>query len=301
MDLRRLEVLVAVAESATLAEAARRLGMTQPGVSQALKALEAEAGFLVARKNGRKLELTPAARRLAADAATALHCVAVSIDASRAISEGKAGLIRIAFTPSTLAAIAGETLRALRAEAPSLAFELFEMPTNDQVAALLDGRIDAGFLHPPVDADLELVPLLDEPLLAVLPADHPAAGLDRLPLQILRDTPFVLYPRTRGPVLYDRIIAACEAAGFAPRIAESVLPWHAAMALAAMGFGVALAPERLADSPPRGAVARPLHDVRLTVPHALAMPRRRRVSAEARLVELARATARLLPSMQLVE
>ncbi|MDX2235085.1 MAG: LysR family transcriptional regulator [Hyphomonadaceae bacterium] len=292
MDLRRLEVLVAVAESPTLAHAARRLGMTQPGVSQALKALEGEAGFLLARKTGRKLELTPAGRRLAADAATALHCVAVSVDASRAISEGKAGLIRIAFTPATLATVAGETLRSLRAQAPDLAFELFEMSTNDQVSALLDGRIDAGFLHPPIDADLELTVLLDEPLLAVLPADHPAAGLDEAPLAMLRDTPFVLYPRPMGPVLYDKIIAACQAAGFAPRIAESVLPWNAAMALAAMGFGVALTPRRLADAPPRGAVARPLSDVRLTVPHALAMPRRRRVDAEARLIALARAAAR---------
>jgi DNA-binding transcriptional LysR family regulator len=289
MDLRRLEVLVAVAESATLADAARRLGMTQPGVSQALKALEGEAGFLIARKNGRKLELTPAARRLAADAATALHCVAVSIEASRAISEGKAGLIRIAFTTSTLAGAGARTLKALRAQAPSLAFELFDMPTDDQVAALLDGRIDAGFLHPPVEADLDVFPLFQDPLLAVLPADHPAAGLEQVPLALLRDTPLILFPRARGPVLYDRIIAACEGADFAPKLAESVLPWGAAMSLAAIGLGFAFVPKSLADAPPHGAVAKPLSDAALSVPHALALPRRRRTEAETQLLALARA------------
>jgi DNA-binding transcriptional LysR family regulator len=242
--------------------------------------------------HSRKLELTPAAQRLAADAATALHCVAVSIDASRAISAGKAGLIRVAFTPASLAAHAGEALKALRAEAPDLRFELFEMPSNDQVDALRDGRIDAGFLHPPIEADLDFLALPDEPMSAVLGAAHAPVDAGPIELSALQHTPLILFPRSRGSVLYDRIISACHAAGFTPRLAESVLGWPAAMTLAALGFGATLAPQSLAQTPPAGAVALPLIGAGLTLPHALATSRRQRVAAETRLIEITRAMAR---------
>ena len=126
--------------------------------------------------------------------------------------------------------------------------------------------LDVGFVRTVVQkqAGITIHPLIEEPMLAAFPEGHRLGRTDegRLPLEALANEPFVLYRRSTGAGLYDSIIAACNAAGFAPR-REQEAPWvGATLNLVAAGLGVTLVPEsfnrlrlegvayrRLADQP----------------------------------------------------
>jgi DNA-binding transcriptional LysR family regulator len=69
--------------------------------------------------------------------------------------------------------------------------------------------------------DLQLRSLLDEPMLVVLPASHPAARSAKVDLRLMRDDALILTPRGIGQTLYDTVISACRRAGFEPILGQS--------------------------------------------------------------------------------
>ena len=54
--------------------------------------------------------------------------------------------------------------------------------------------------------------------LAALPADHPLARLQRVPLERLKDERFLAFERHHGPLMFDTVIATCMRHGFSPRL-----------------------------------------------------------------------------------
>lgn len=102
------------------------------------------------------------------------------------------------------------------------------------------------------------VALFDEPLVAVLPAGHRLAGYQLLPADALREEPFVLWPRWRSPVLYDRLFSPSGSLGFAPRVAQEVNGVQTNLALVAAGVGVSLLPASVRVLAHTGVVFRPL-------------------------------------------
>jgi DNA-binding transcriptional LysR family regulator len=90
--------------------------------------------------------------------------------------------------------------------------------------------------------DLIVEPLVDEDMLAVLPANHRLNRRRRVDLANLADDSFIVFPRPIGPDLYDSIISACREAGFAPSISMESPQISSAANLVAAGFGVAVVP-----------------------------------------------------------
>ncbi len=88
--------------------------------------------------------------------------------------------------------------------------------------------------------------ILQEPYVAALPRAHPLAARRSIALAELSDDAFVLYPARPEPSVTGLIVAACAAAGFAPRLAQEVLHLQTAIGLIAAGVGVSLVPEAAA-------------------------------------------------------
>jgi len=110
----------------------------------------------------------------------------------------------------------------------------------DRVA---ERQLDAALVRMPLNCrDLIVEPLVDEDMLAVLPANHRLSRRRRVDLADLADDPFILFPRPIGPDLYDSIISACREAGFAPSIGMESPQISSAANLVAAGFGVAVVP-----------------------------------------------------------
>jgi DNA-binding transcriptional LysR family regulator len=122
-------------------------------------------------------------------------------------------MIRIGFTGSaSFNPIVPSLIQDYRARFPGVAVSLVESGTSQLVESLRAGRVDAAFIRSPslaVDR-LTVVPILEEEMVIALPAQHELAASSSLRLATLAREPFILFPRTNSPELYDHIVEACK-------------------------------------------------------------------------------------------
>lgn len=166
-------------------------------------------------------------------------------------------------------------VRQFKTQFPDVHLELTRIQTNEQVKALIEGDIHAGFLHPPVDTQsLSYEVIYQEPLVAVIPSAHPLAKDASYPISIKAFTrePIVIFPRQRGPVLYDSVISFCKEAGFTPNIAQEAFPQRTILGLVAAGVGIALIHSSAQQIAQQGTVARPIIEQTPVVQTVIAWP-----------------------------
>ena len=263
IELRRLQAFVAVAEERHITRAAERLGMQQPPLSRLLQGLEAQLGCRLLNRRPRGVEPIEAGLTLLEEARAVLARAATVEDAVRRTLRGEAGRLAVGFTSSAaLHPFVPATIRHFREARPGVQMELDEAGTAELVEAVLAGRLDAAFVRSPVGAvaGLRAEPLLEEPMLAALPAGHRLAldGGPALPLADLASDPFVLYRRRSGPGLYDAILAACREAGFTPTVVQEAPRLPATLSLVASGLGVSVVPASIRHATPPGIAYRAL-------------------------------------------
>jgi DNA-binding transcriptional LysR family regulator len=260
MELRQLRYFVAVAEERHFGRAAERLHISQPPLSQQIRRLENEIGAPLLRRTTRRVELTAGGEVMLARARDILAALDGATEDARRAANGEFGRLAIGFTGSatydTLPVLAG----ALREALPGVVLDLRgELLTPAQVAGLLDGSLDLGVLRPPVrERELEIEILRREPLVAVLPDAHRLAGAAIVPLEELRDEPFVTYPSHFRSVLHDAVEETCAAHGFRPRVALEASETATLVSFVAAGLGVSLVPDSVRHMTVHGAVYRPL-------------------------------------------
>jgi DNA-binding transcriptional LysR family regulator len=143
-----------------------------------------------------------------------------------------------------------------------VSLSLREATTDAQMEDLREGRIDVGFLLPPVtEPEVESVPVLREPLIAALPEHHPlAAGSGAIALAELANTPFIITPRRMAPGLYDDIVSFCHAAGFSPQVTQEAIQMQTVISLVSAEMGVALIPRSLKNLQRTGVVYKSLKE-----------------------------------------
>ncbi|MBV9799721.1 MAG: LysR family transcriptional regulator [Solirubrobacterales bacterium] len=263
MELRHLRYFIAVAEERHFGRAAARLHIAQAPLSQQIRRLEAELGEPLLYRTTRSVELAPAGEVLLERGREILVAVDSAIDDARRAARGEYGRLAIGFTGSVTYAVLPSLAAALRQELPGVMLDLRgELLTPAQVAQLTAGTLDLGLLRPPVrERDLSTEVLQSEPLIAVLPQSHPLADSDAVPLEQLKDDPFVAYPSHFRSVLHDAVEDACAAHGFKPLAAHEVAETATLVSFVAAGLGVSLVPASVRHMTVHGAIYRPLtHD-----------------------------------------
>jgi DNA-binding transcriptional LysR family regulator len=263
VELRHLRYFVAVAEERHFGRAAERLHIAQPPLSQQIRRFEAELGEPLLYRTTRSVELAPAGEALLERAREILAAFDSAVEDARRAARGEYGRLAIGFTGSSTYAMLPTIAAAMRTELPGVVLDLQgELLTPAQVARLIDGTLDLGLLRPPVrERELSTEVLHSEPLLAVLPDSHPLANAEAVPLELLRDEPFVTYPSHFRSVVHDAVEDACAAHGFKPVAAHEVAETATLVSFVAAGLGVSLVPASVRNMTVEGAVYRPLiHD-----------------------------------------
>lgn len=258
MELRHLRYFVAVAETLSFTEAARRLAMSQPPLSQQIRDLEIELGTKLLLRSSRRVSLTAAGGAFLAQARLILAEAERAMDEARAIGAGRFGTLDIGLTGAVLLGGLGRLVAAYQQVSPGVRVRLHEMPPDEQETALRAGRLDLCFVrNPGADDALRAEPAWRETVGVALPHRHRLAGRRRLALAELRDEDFVFFRRTNSRFA-EHLWQCCVGAGFAPRIAQEVVEAQAVLALVADGFGIALLPESACRLVPPEIVFRPL-------------------------------------------
>ncbi|MBR0646774.1 LysR family transcriptional regulator [Roseomonas hellenica] len=265
MELRHLRYFVVVAQEGHITRAAERLGMQQPPLSQQIKALEHQLDVQLFRRKARGVELTEAGRTFLADALTVLACVDEAVEAARRTASGKQGRLRIGLPPSgPFHPFVPRMIRRFRETYPLVSVSMEECLRAELVDGLRAGTLDVAFIRasiaPPEGLDVHL--LMDEPMVAALPAAHalarPGPRAGALPLERLAAETFIVYARLQGPALYEATLAACSKAGFSPRLGQEAPRIISALSLVASGIGVTLVPASMQRMTMDGVVFRPL-------------------------------------------
>jgi DNA-binding transcriptional LysR family regulator len=298
MELRHLRYFVAVAEEGHVTRAAARLGIQQPPLSQQIRALETELEVQLFHRKPRGVELTPAGEALLAEARIVLNGAEHAITAARRAARGEAGRLGLGFTSSaSFHPLVPRLIREFREASPLVSLTLEEAGTAELVDGLRAERIDAAFVRSPIGpaADLTIRSVLEEEMVAVLPAGHRLAASTttaRLPLIALESETFILYRRPLGPGLYDAIIAACQRAGYSPRIGQEAPRMLATLSLVAAGLGITLIPASMQRIGMEGLAYRAIQrKAGLAAPLNLACRRGETAPAVRRFLALARAAA----------
>ena len=241
MESEKCRALLCAIDKGSITSAAEAMGYTISGISRMMASLENEIGFPLLRR-GREgvtptrecLRLLPAMRELVAQAE---QCRQTAGELRGLVS----GTIAIATFSSVAAHWLPNMICRFHTDFPNIDFEVLmgDYPVIEQW--ILQGRADYGFLHLPARADLETVCLEEDELMVVLPPEHPLAQLEQVPIEALREVPFILLDKAGNR---DRdIMQVFERSGVVPQVRFSTLDDYAVMSMVEHGLGVSILPK----------------------------------------------------------
>jgi len=242
LDPRFLRAFVAVAERGSFSGAAAALHLTQPALSRRIGELEAALGVRVFDRTSRRVEITAAGEDLLARCQDMLKAGEALQERSRALAQGKAGILRVGCAPMIMESVVAPALAQYHRRFPEVELQLREYGGRQAVDAVLAGELHAAVASPE-ERGLHTELLFPWRLLAVVPARHPLARARTVVLSQIAGLPLLTLPQGFGSrALFD---AACETAGIHPDIRMEATSAHTLVTAAREGYGVAVVPSVL--------------------------------------------------------
>lgn len=246
MELRHLRYFLCVAEEMHFGRAAKRLGISQPPLSQQIRAMEEELGVRLFERTSRRVQLTEAGVLFLPEAKATLRQADIAMQIARRAGRGETGRLRVGF--STSVAFVPEIMNALaqfRQRNPLVALQLDEMPRGEQLDRLESGELDIGILRvfDPLDLSREFQAscLQRDGMIMAMRRDHPLAWRVAKPtLDDLRGEPLIMFGAINGAGFNENLIAWCDKAGFRPNISIEATSFATLLGLTASGFGVSI-------------------------------------------------------------
>ncbi|WP_432246916.1 LysR family transcriptional regulator [Streptomyces sanyensis] len=241
MEIRELQWFVALAESEHVTSAAERLNIAQPTLSRALARLERRVGVALFDRQQNRLHLNKYGEVFRAHAIRAISEIDRAEQRIATLIDPDTGTIALGFLHSYGTWLIPGLLAGYHEIAPATTFELCGSAADSVVDGVRRGRLDLGVTSPrPADDLLRWMPLQDEPLSLLVPAEHRLAARHGVWMAELAAEEFlVLQPEFGLRQVADRL---CEAAGFTPRIVMECTELSTLRSLVASGLGVAVVP-----------------------------------------------------------
>jgi LysR family cyn operon transcriptional activator len=239
MNLRHLRTFVAVADCGGIARAAGRLNLTQPAASRQIQALETELEVGLFDRIGRRIQLTSEGEELLARSRRLLSDADSLGERARALKSGQTGTLRVGATPHVIETLVSGFLKHYRRGHPGVDVHLTEQG-GAHLANRLERR-DVQLAHMPAgDERFHGRLLYPMHLLVLVSKEHRLSGHSVVDVSELEDEPLLLLGPDFGSHQWFK--AACQIARVRPRVLlESSAP-HTLVALAAVGYGVAIMP-----------------------------------------------------------
>lgn len=243
MELRHLRYFVTVAEELNFTRAAAVLGTAQPSLSQQIRDLEHELGVQLLVRSKRKVELTEAGAVFLAEARSTLAQAERAVARARNAVLQEEEVLRIGFVPAAEVAVFPDVLPRLAGSFPHVRVRLHSLSTLVQEEALLSNEIDVAFMRPPVYShELLSRTIATEPMLAVVPATHHLAKLERVPPSALDGEPFISGEQQQYGQVHDVVVEYFARHGLCHNVVQYASNVLLNLNLISIGLGISLLP-----------------------------------------------------------
>ena len=254
MEFKQLRSFIEVVHQGGFTQAAKTLHISQSAVSKQVAQLEHSLGVLLLERLGSQVRLTAAGTVVLQRAEGMLRLRNELLSELDDLSDLRRGELRLGLPLLGSDALFAGLFAEYRRRYPNISVQLLEGGSLNIEQAVLSGELELGGSLLPQDPQFAWQPFCDEPLDALLAADHPLAGKASVRLEELADTPFLLYQRSF--VLNERLLQACQQMGFTPREGGRSGQADFLVALVAAGQGVVLLPRVVARGLVRPGVVR---------------------------------------------
>ena len=254
MEFKQLRTFVEVARHGGFTQAAQYLHISQSAVSKQVAQLEHSLGTPLFDRLGSHVRLTAAGNVVLQRAEGMLRLHNELLSELDDLSHLTRGELKLGLPLLGSNALFASLFAEYRRRYPNIQGQLLEGGSLNIEQAVLSGELELGGSLTPKNNTFAYQPFCDEPLDALLPADHPLAESGSVRLEQLAETPFLLYQRSF--VLNDRVLQACQQMGFTPKEGGRSGQSDFLVALVAAGQGVVLLPSVVARGLIRPGVVR---------------------------------------------
>lgn len=259
VELRHLRYFVAVAEERNLSRAALRLHVSQPPLTRQMRQLEELVRARLFERTSRGVQLTQAGMLFLDDARNILDMAERAAERAHSAHVGQIGRLDVAVFGSVMFDRLPRLLAAFRNAHPGVELVFHTMNKGDQIEALRQGRIHAGFSRLTSDhPEMGCATLQHERLLVALPEDHALVARRQVRVRDLDGVPIVLFASGPRPNFTDVVFSLFEREGMRPTLGQAVEDTVTGISLVAAGFGACLVPESASYVKVPGVTFRPL-------------------------------------------
>jgi len=244
MDVRQLELFLAVMDSSSVTRAADRVHLSPGAISLQLHNLAAELRTELFVRSGKRLLPTPAAFRLTEHARAVIKQM---VQLQHDFENDPATDTRpfhFATGVTTLIYRLGGPLRLLRKQYPNTEIRVSVGVTEEIVTGLIDRRFDLGLISLPVSEEhIRVIPLFEEELLCIRPSSTRVRGghISTIRPAELARAPLLLYPKRSN--MRSVIDAFFNEIGLTPHVVMEADDTEAIKSLVEAGFGWSILPE----------------------------------------------------------
>ncbi|MDE1991170.1 MAG: LysR family transcriptional regulator [Rhizobiaceae bacterium] len=269
MELRHLRYFIAVAEEGSVTLAAeKRLHTAQPSLSRQLRDLEIEVGAPLFSRGARGVELTDAGRAFLTHARAAVSEANEAVQAARRAARPAKAVFSVGFLTGQEVDWLPHVTRILRAELPKIEFKVTSMYSPDLAEALQNGEMDLGFLRVEPKPDVTYEVIAKEPIVVILPSDHPLAEGREIDPKALEGETLIGFSDI-AIVLRTVVERYLQEVGVDATPSHRVENFSTVLSLVASLRGVALMPAYVEALLPWSVVSRPLKGEPLSIDLAI--------------------------------
>jgi DNA-binding transcriptional LysR family regulator len=293
LDLHHLKYVLVTAEEGSFQRAAERLKIAPSALSRRIQDLESELGIALFERISGGIQPSYAGGVLIEYSKRIFNEVEAAAEHFRRLAKGQTAVLRVALNGiAPQLPIIPALFRNFRARHPETELKLLSLPSDEQLCALRDASIDAGFLfgRPESEPDLAYLRLASHRFVLGLPAQHRLAQQAEIRLDDLADEDFVMFTRAHNRSIYDRLLEHCRARGLTPRIIQETTSEHMQLGLIAAGMGISFVFDSISTRHNRpDVVIRPIAGLTVEEHLDLAWLKHNSLPALAQLISLAEA------------
>lgn len=270
--IRHLWLFLAVAEEQHFGRAAKRLGMSQPPLTEQIKVLENSLRVKLFERTSKGAILTPTGMAIMpAVRKFAEQLERLELAVHEAVA-GQTGVLTIGAINAALLEVLPDLIEQLKERFPNISVFIREIDSGEAIPSLESGdidvafaRIEGGYYEP-----IRSIALVQDQLAVALARNHPLANEASVDLRDLAGEVQIMFARSGSPVFFDYIVSCCQQCGFRPKIMHEVRSIGSQIAFVSCGQGIALVPYALEKLAPKNVVIRPLQQKFRLVTSALA-------------------------------